>query len=162
MRGWPRVTITVLCLSTLLSACLCRNPTIELPADALEPNDTPAQATIIEPNLPVIAMMNEREAPDVFRFTAVQGETMILAVERLEGSLLDFDVVLEGPDGTGVATDLPAYGQPFPATLEFRASATGTQFLTLRGDYVGPPDALCLRGTLSYRLVLTVVAPKLK
>lgn len=158
MKRAAHLSIAGLAAVILLTGCLCRNPTINFSPDVLEPNDTQAQATVLLPATVLVATMNEGDAPDVFRFEAVQGETLRFDVDQLAGHDLDFDVQIDSPDGGSVTADLPEGFIPFPASLEYQATATGTYYLTLVGDYVGPPDALCIRGILEYQLEMTVLA----
>lgn len=143
-------------LVALLSGCLCRNRVPNFPPDQLEPNDTPAQATVLTLGSPVQAAINEGDEPDVFRFEAEQGQTIRVHVASLEGGALHLDVLLEGPSDS-VTADLPDHFESFPASLAYVVTETGTHFLTLEGDYVGPPDALCIRGRLRYELLVDVV-----
>ncbi len=138
-----------------LSSCFCTTIPA-FPADAFEPNDSSAQASLITDALE--ATMNEGETPDVFAFDATAGQRVGLALTQLGGSFLVLTAEIRAPDGTlvGNVTRLGDYGSGARAEtpLEFIAPTSGRYVLTLTGRYNGPPDSFCSVGRLRYRLQL--------
>jgi Bacterial pre-peptidase C-terminal domain len=152
-----------LCLMLGVSLVACCSQPARLKADAFEPNDTAAQATLVVGTLS--ATMNEGDAPDVFKFTANANQKVRLNIAPQSGmdlGALDFNLTVTAPDGSvPLARDSALYGfgsnQPQP--LEFTAPATGDYVLTLKGEYNGPSDAFCTGGRMVYEISTTITNP---
>ena len=161
MKAFLLLPICVIFVSCIPFSC---QPPL-LTADSYEPNDTPAQATPLTGTL--TGTMNEGDAPDVFKFTAIANQKVILNIVPQKGkglgSALDFDVTVAAPDASVVLTRDRAlfggYSNPASQPLEFIASKTGDYVLTLKGVYIGPADSFCSLGQITYQLSTTITNP---
>lgn len=141
---------SVAALALLLVGC-CSELADPLPADALEPNDTRSQATALSGTLE--ATMNEGDAADVFSLTIPAGTTTRIEITPVEGGLLAFEVAVAGPEAVIEGVPVVPSHTDFPITIEITPTTSGgTYFISLTGVYVGPPDAICWRGKLRYRI----------
>jgi Bacterial pre-peptidase C-terminal domain len=159
--GMKTVFQAVLCiaLSMILTGCWafnCSSVNLRLP-DALEPNDTPSTATVLETTRE--ATFNSEEN-DTYQFTATAGEQLTITVETLEAGVQSarYALCLTDTKGLkGIRCDDRAY--PEEPNLTFTATQSGTYVL----DVVEPKFGcrhICgcpVRGS-SYRITLERVA----
>lgn len=158
----PRLALSAMALAValLLTGCICRGGRAGFPADQYEPNDTKEEATELTVGGTLDLSVNEGDPPDVIRFELLAGETVWLMFEHVDGGLLALEVLIEDPDGAetsfviGSRYEDDLWGDP----LEYTATASGTHYVTITDDWIGPPDALCMTGRLKYRLHLSDTA----
>jgi hypothetical protein len=136
----------------------CCSPPGVLAPDAAEPNDNAAQAAAI--NGVFLGTMNEGDSADVFKFSAIKNERIIVRLAEIPNtsSFLDLRVRVTGSKSNVILTRNGALYRE-TAALEFIAPDDDEYVLQLEGFYTGPADSFCSAGRLRYQLSVERPSP---